>query len=61
MSMTVVFISIGRTPFLVSTLENADQLFALMITPDVYLHHVEMADQDPASGCLAADCHQFWF
>jgi len=26
--------------------------FALVITLDFYLHHVEVADQDPASGSL---------
>jgi len=33
-------------------LVNADPLFALVITPGVYLHHVEVVDQYPASGCL---------
>jgi len=53
--MTVLFISIGRMPFLVPTVDNADPLFALVITLGFYLHHVEVADQqDPASGCLLA-------
>jgi len=33
----------------------ADPLFALVITPGVYLHHVDVADQDPASGSLNAN------
>jgi len=28
------------------TLANADSLFALMITPGFYLHHIEMAAQE---------------
>jgi len=43
-----LFISIGRMPFLTPTFDNAD--FALMMAPDFYLHHVEVADQDPNSG-----------
>jgi len=39
-------------PFLAPTLDNTDPLFALAITPGFYLHHVEVADQDPASGYL---------
>jgi len=31
-------------------LDNFDRLFALMITPGFYLHHVEVVDQDIASG-----------
>jgi len=41
-------------PFLALALDNADRLFALMITPG-YVHHVEMADEDPASGSLSAN------
>jgi len=37
-------------PFLAQTLDNDDQLFALVITPGYHLHNVEMADQDPARG-----------
>jgi len=48
--MTILFISIGQIPFLAPTLNNADLLFALVITPGFYPHHVEVADQDPASG-----------
>jgi len=33
------------------TLDNADPLFAL-ITLRFYPHHIEVADQDPASGSL---------
>jgi len=41
-------------PLLTSILDNADPLFALMISPGFYPHHahVEVADQDPASGSL---------
>jgi len=48
--MTVLFISIGRMPFLAATLDNANPLFALVITPDFYLHHVELAAEGPAIG-----------
>jgi len=48
--MPVLFISIGRMPFL--TLDNADPLFAFVISPGVYLHLVGVTDQDPASGSL---------
>jgi len=34
-------------PFLAKTLDNADPLFVLEITPGFYLHHVEKEDQDP--------------
>jgi len=50
--MEVLFISIGRMPILAPTLDNGDSLFALVITPGLNLHHLEVADQDPASGCL---------
>jgi len=53
--LAVLFISIGRMPFLSPTLDNANPLFALVITPGFYLHHVEVADRDPASGSLYAD------
>jgi len=53
--MAVWFISISRMPFLGLTLDNANPLFALVITPGFYLHHVEVADQDSASGSLQAD------
>jgi len=40
-------------PFLAPTLDiNADPLFALVIAPGFYLHHVVVVDQDPASGSL---------
>jgi len=48
--LAVLFISIDRMPFLAPTLDNADPLFALVITAGFYLHHVEVADQDQASG-----------
>jgi len=38
--IVVLFISIGRMPFLVPTLDNADPLFVLVITPGFYLHHI---------------------
>jgi len=41
-------------PFLVPTLDNADPLFALVITPGFYLHHVEVAKQHSAGGSLKA-------
>jgi len=47
-----LFISIDQLPFLASTIENADPLFAMVITPGYYLHYVEVADQDPVSGSL---------
>jgi len=50
--MTILLISIGRMPFLVPALDNADPFFALVITPGFYLHPIEVADQDPASGSL---------
>jgi len=48
--MAVLFIPVGRMPSLASTFDNADRLFAPVITPGFYLHHVEVADQ--ASGSL---------
>jgi len=42
-------------PFLAPTLENADPLFALVITSAFYLNHVGVAEQDPASGSLVAN------
>jgi len=48
-------------PFLAPSLNNADPLFvlviiplvsALVITPGIYVCHVEVEDQDPASGSL---------
>jgi len=40
---------------MVSNLDNADLLCALVKTPGFYLHHVEVADHDPASGSLQPD------
>jgi len=46
-------ISIGRMPFLAPTFDNADPFFALVKHQTCfYLHHVEVADLDPASGSL---------
>jgi len=50
--MAVLFIYIDRMPFLAQTFDNADRLFALVITPGFYLHHVEVVDQDQTSGSL---------
>jgi len=50
--MAALFISIDRMPFLPPTLNNADLLFALVVELGLYLHHVEVADKDPASGSL---------
>jgi len=57
--MPVLFISIRQMPFLAPTHDNVDLLFALVITQGAlvqhqgfYLHHVEVADQDSASGSL---------
>jgi len=50
--MAILFISIDRMPFLVLAFDNADSLFALVIAPGLYLHHLEVADQHPASGSL---------
>jgi len=46
--MAVLFISIGRMPFRLPTLDNADPVYAPMITPCFYLHHLDVADQDRA-------------
>jgi len=48
--MTVLFNSIDRMSFLTPTLDNADLLFALMITPGLYQRQIEVVDQDTASG-----------
>jgi len=48
----VLLIFFGQMSFLALTFDNADPLFALVITPGFYLHHVEVADQDAASGSL---------
>jgi len=50
--MAALFISIGRMPFLAPTLDNANPLVSVVITPGFYLHHVEVTDQNPASGSL---------
>jgi len=44
-------------PFLTATLDNAEPLFTLVMTPCLYMHHVEVLDldQDSASGSLQAD------
>jgi len=50
--MAILFISDSQMLFLAPTLDNADSLFADPLTTDFYLHHVEEADQDQASGSL---------
>jgi len=45
-----LFIYIGRMPFLTPTVDNNYPLFTLEIAPCLYMHHVEVADQDPAIG-----------
>jgi len=50
--MAALLIYIGWMPFLVPTLDNVDPLFAPVIAPGFYLHHVEVVDQDSASGSL---------
>jgi len=50
--MAVLFICIGWMPFLASTLDTDNPLFALVITPGFYLHLEEVADRTPASGSL---------
>jgi len=44
--MAVLFISIGRIPFLSPTHDNVEPLFTLVIIQVFYLHNVEVADQD---------------
>jgi len=51
-NVAVLHISIDRMPFHVPTLDNADLLIAMLIKIGFYLHHVEVSDQDPASGSL---------
>jgi len=41
-----------RMPFLAATIDTTQPLFDLVMTPGSYLHHVEVADQDPTSGSL---------
>jgi len=53
--MVVLFFYIGQMPFLAPSLDNADPLFVLVITPGFCLHHVVVVDQDPASGSLYAE------
>jgi len=43
--MTGFFTFIDRMPFLAPTVDNADLLFALVLTPGFYLHHIEVAGQ----------------
>jgi len=58
-NMTVLFIFIDRMLFRVQTLNNADPLFALVIKPSFYLHHVEVAYQELASGSRDRQTKEF--
>jgi len=51
-NVAALFLSVNLMPFLAPTLDNADPLFALVITPDFYQQNVEVTDQDPASCSL---------
>jgi len=53
--IATLFISIDRMPFLALTLDKVDPLFALVMKLGIHLHHVEVADQDPASGSRQAE------
>jgi len=39
-------------PFLAQTLDNIDPLFALVVTQDVYVQQIKVADLDAACGSL---------
>jgi len=45
----IFVISINQMPFPAQNLDTADPLFTLVIIQGFYLHHVEVANQDPAS------------
>jgi len=49
-NVTILFIFIDRMIFQAPTLDNADPLLVAVITPGFYVRHIEVADQDPASG-----------
>jgi len=51
----ILFIFIGRMLFLALNFDNADPLFALVITSGFDLHHIEVAEQHSASGRLYVD------
>jgi len=53
--MTQLFISIGQMPFLAPMLDNADPLFALVITPGFYLRRGCGLGPSIYSGSLEAD------
>jgi len=57
--MVVLFISNDRKTFLACTIDNTDTSIALVIAPGFYLHHVEVADQNPASGSRYKQIHAF--
>jgi len=50
--MAAFVIFIDRILFLASNFDNAEPLFALVMAAVFSLHHVEMANQNPASGSL---------
>jgi len=45
-------------PFLAPNLNNYVPRFALVITPSFHLHHVEVAEQNPASGSIYAEIYR---
>jgi len=51
--MAVLPVFIGWMPFLAPTLDNADPLFALVITPVFHLHLVEVVADQVLDGSLA--------
>jgi len=42
--ITGLFISVYRMPFMAPTLDNDDPLFALVISPALYLHNAVLMD-----------------
>jgi len=49
--VVLIIFTFCRTPII----DIADPLFTLVIIPGFYLHHVEVVDQNPASGSLYAN------
>jgi len=50
-----LLISLGWMPFLAPILDNADPLFAQVMTPGFYLHHIEVGDKNPPSATIYAN------
>jgi len=50
--MAALFIYISWMPLLALTLDNVDPLFALVIAPGFYVHHLRVMNQDAASDSL---------